>query len=313
MSSEKWKKNYTHHSNPANRNDFLTFFDKCLIRPKKEQAWRILKNQMDGDRQWAREFVAMTQTNNPNMLSGKIVQEYCDDILLNDVSTGEAFRQLVVKLQEFTPLYWHDQEQENAVIDHRLAGKYTLQESGKYKIAKAGEIGDSCEIELVCQNALAGLREATTGINKLEGEQNLLGELKDCTLPYNGRPDYSGRIELKTQWDKIAYSDRPSVNSLPREPRREHLAQVAGYWALTGLMPTLVYANRLSYSVHYPTQEILEETLEFIVKSCKRREKLLRATKTVEELLELCDPEWDHRYQWNGMHPDILRMAKKYG
>ncbi len=307
-----WTKGHKHHSNPKNSNDFKTFFEKCYVRPKKSKAYSIVQQEILGDMEWAKQFIEKTKTRNPNMESGTIVQSYCDQVLLEDLTEKEAFRNAVSKIHSYKPLYWHNNDQENAVMEHRLKVQYTKVNEERYKREEGG--GELCELEMVCANALQGVRLAAQGLNRITGEDNTFRTLPGCKLPYNGKPDYSGRIELKTKWDSSAYTDSPKVNSLPAKPTQPHMAQIAGYYFLTEkkYLPTIVYANRNAYKIFRPEEEELEDMLQQITTDCKRREGLLQKASTVEELLKMTDPDFGHRYLWNDMHPDILELAKKY-
>jgi hypothetical protein len=302
--------NYFHHSNPS-MPDSITFFNKCWVRPQVNKAWKIVKKEIQGDIQEANHIINKYKNENPNMTSGVVVQEYCNDILLNEISPGDAYRNAVAKLQQFEPLEWHDTEKENAIIKHRTEPKYALKTyKGEPTYRKDAE-GDFCELELVCKHALEGLREASEGINQLEGEINLFKALPGNELQYNGRPDYHQRIELKTMWDQMAYSDSPKANSIPKEPRFSHLTQIAGYWHLSGQLPTIVYANRNTYTVFKPSEDELRVALDSLMEACSRRERLLKAASNTQELLRLCDPQWDHMFAWKDINPEVLSEAKK--
>ena len=302
--------NFFHHSNPS-MPDGYTFWNKTYTRTKVILAYKILNGELKGNKEEAQHIINIHKNENPNMTSGVVVQEYCDDILLNEIGPGDAYRNAVVKLQQFEPLEWHDTEKEDAIIKHRTEPKYALKTyKGEPAYRKDAE-GDFCELELVCKHALEGLQEASDGINQLEGEINLFKALPGSELQYNGRPDYHQRIELKTMWDQMAYSDSPKANSLPKEPRFSHLTQIAGYWHLSGQLPTIVYANRNTYTVFKPSEDELRVALDFLMEACSRRERLLKVASNTEELLRLCDPQWDHMFAWKDLHPEVLSEAKK--
>lgn len=302
--------NFFHHSNPS-MPDGYTLWNKCKVRADVNAAWKIVKKEIKGDIQKAQHIIDINKNENPNMTSGVVVQEYCDDILLNGINEKEAYRNAVAKIQGFKPLEWHNVDQEAATIKHRTEPKYALKTyKGEPAYRKDAE-GDFCELELVCKHALEGLREASEGINQLEGEINLFKAIPGSELQYNGRPDYHQRIELKTKWDQMAYSDSPKANSLPKEPIKSHLTQIAGYWHLSGQLPTIVYANRNTYTVFKPSEDELRVALDFLMEACSRRERLLKVASNTEELLRLCDPQWDHMFAWKDLHPEVLSEAKK--
>ena len=229
--------NYFHHSNPS-MPDSITFFNKCWIRPQVNKAWKIVKKEIQGDIQEANHIINKYKNENPNMTSGVVVQEYCDDILLNEISPGDAYRNAVAKLQQFEPLEWHDSEKENAIIKHRTEPKYALKTyKGEPAYRKDAE-GDFCELELVCKHALEGLH-------------------------------------------------------------------------LSGQLPTIVYANRNTYTVFKPSEDELRVALDSLMEACSRRERLLKAASNTQELLRLCDPQWDHMFAWKDINPEVLSEAKK--
>jgi len=301
---------YFHHSNPS-RPDSVTFFDKAIKRPKVNEAWNILLRKIPGDRDEAVETIDKHKYENINMASGTIVQRYCDAVLLEEVTTSEAYRRAVNELHEYTPPPHFDVEREMAVVTHREDVIYAA--DGKKPTKKAAE-PEMCELELVCRNALDGLRDAMQGLNEITGEVDCWGDIPGCELKYNGRPDYCKRIELKTRWDQYAHTDKPAAQSLPaaeKGPLYSHLMQVTGYWHLTGLLPKLVYANRLGYRIFEPTEDELQRAFQALSGACQRRERLLRVAKTPEELLRLCDPQWDHNYAWKGVHQDVIKEARE--
>jgi hypothetical protein len=172
--------------------------------------------------------------------------------------------------------------------------------------------GTHTELELVFNHAIEGLLDAQKQhrLNRLEGEVDLFGDLPKCELPYNGKPDYSQCIELKTQWTSNVH-ETPRSNSLPSSVRAAHMTQIAGYYHLTNKMPTIVYANRGGYKTFSPTEDELQESLQLIFESCQRRERLLKAADNIEDVLRLCDPQWNGLFGWNDMNPEVLLNAKK--
>ena len=146
--------------------------------------------------------------------------------------------------------------------------------------------------------------------------QNIKRTMRDRLLKVkiDGKPLAKvdlGKVELKTQWDGKAYTDKPAANSLPSDIKEPHLYQIAGYWHLSGIIPKIVYANRMGYRVFEPTQEQLEFGLTRIIEACRRRERLMLAADTTEKLLRLTDPQWSHIFGWKDMNPELLHRAKK--
>ena len=299
---------YYHHSNPS-QPDGATFFEKSIKRPAVSAAWNVIRGRADGNANEARETIDKYSFDNINMHSGNIVQHYCNAVLLDDEGGGEAYRTAVNELHDYKPPGHNDIEQEMAVVHHRENPIYGIDGSKP----RNPDAASSCELERVCSHALDGLREAVSinGINDVEGEVDLWGQLDGCELKYTGRPDYSRRIELKTMWDRSAHTDKPAANSLPAAPSYLHLQQVAGYWKLSGLLPTLVVANRLGYRIFRPSEDDLRDTLQNVTEACQRRERLLKVAKTPEELVRLCDPRWDHFFAWKDLHPDVLKQVRE--
>ena len=304
---------YFHHSNPV-ASDGKTFYDKAFIRPRKNKAYAILKGEIKGDKKLAQQTIDEYRNLNPKMLSGVIVQDICDSCLLDDVPYNEALKTGIDKLNEFTPSFWKDQEKEIAERDHRTKLLYAEKEVKGNKVWKRSpDDATHYELDLVAQNAIEGLKAAQKeqGLNRLEAEVDIYGSLPNCELMYNGRPDYSSRIELKTQWDSNVHTDSPRVNSLPKSIKAFHLTQIAGYWHITGNLPTIVYANRIGYVTFSPSHDELKQALQFIVETCQRRERLLKLTNNSEELCRLTDPGWADIIGWKDMCPSVVQQAKK--
>ena len=312
------KHSYYWHSQPS-LPDGLTFFNKGVLRPELAAAYQVLENQSERSEKDIANAQAVLRANghykdslgktitndNPNMISGRAAQHYADQILLNEMTPGDAYSEALNMLHSFQGGYWRDKEQDDAVIAHRTTLRYSV----KGEVAKEPT---ACEFELVCSNAVDGVREATIGDNRIVGEVELFGRLPKCALKYKGYPDYQeGKVELKTQWDGKAYTDKPTANSLPKDIKELHLYQIAGYWHLSGIIPKIVYANRMGYRVFEPTQEQLEFGLTRIIEACRRRERLMLAADTTEKLLRLTDPQWSHIFGWKDMNPELLHRAKK--
>ncbi len=308
--------NYFRHSNPS-MPDGYTFFDKGIIRPDRDNCWSILKGDTPGDKDEAQRRLDLhgyykdsngdaVYSDNPNMCAGRSAENYCTDVLVNDIAPAEAYANAINQLQSYQGASWKDADADKRAIEHKTNPRYT----NEGKAAKAD--AHHSEFELVCGNALDGLREATVGANRVVGQAKLVGKLDDCQLGYLGYADYQdGGVELKTKWDRKADTDKPSANSLPSSIQFSHLTQIAGYWHMSGIWPKIVYANRLGYKVFEPTLDQLHAGLAAITEACKRRERLLRAAETTQDLLKLCDPDWGHNFAWNNVAPEILEEAKK--
>ena len=308
--------NYFHHSKPTLPDGF-TFYEKSVVRTEHEAAKSIVAGKQSGDKDAAQRLLDMhgdyidaagkpQSGDKPVMCAGRAAENYCTDIMVYDVAPAEAYKNAVNYVQGFTGGSWRDHEADKREIDHKFNPKYT----DKGTVAKAD--AHNCELELVCRNALDGLREAMVGANRITGQKKLTGKFDDVQLSYLGYGDYQeGSVELKTKWDRRADTDKPTAASLPTDITFDHLMQVAGYWHITEVMPTIVYANRLGYRVFKPSLEQLQAGVAAVIEGCKRRERLLAAASTTEELLRLCDPQWDHAYLWKGMAPELVHNAQK--
>ena len=165
-----------------------------------------------------------------------------------------------------------------------------------------------------------GVRDAASqlGINRLEGEHEMFAKIPGLVLPYNGRPDFSRSIELKTKWssyDQRAKSGKRTA-SLPTQPTWGHLSQVAGYGHGTGRPQAIVYANQTGYRVFTAencdllTPEGMASVLNHVAAKCRIRERQLQAATNVEELIGLVEPDFGHMWGWD-VHPDVLDEAKR--
>jgi hypothetical protein len=296
--SIKWAadKHYFHHSNPASRPICRTLFEKCVIRPKVSQAWAVVKGDQVGDVQAAKATINLYKDDNANMLAGRVVQD-CANLHLIDGHTIEAvIRQGMSRLDEYQPRTWDDGKDERKLAVNRA------------------EFAD------VLTNAIEGVKEAHAhyGLNRIEGESEIFTNLSGLELPYSGFPDFSRRIELKTKWSSAAANTKSGKRaaSLPTQPDWSHVCQVAGYWAGTGLMQTIVYANAKDYRVFNAdnsdrlTNDGLQAALNHITAKCAIRENILKSADSVEQMLRLIEPDFGHMWAWD-MRPEVLTEAKK--
>ncbi len=295
----KWAadKNYLWHSNPENVPNCKTFFEKCVVRPKTSSAWKVLKKETDGNLEQARAIINKYAYDNANMLGGRTVQTMCDMVLIDRADQEEAIRHGASEFDSYKPCHFKlekDTNQTAVVRDEYVS---------------------------VFKSAIDGIKEAADyfGLNRLEGEKELMFNVPGLQLPYNGRPDFSKRIELKTKWS--SYSDKTKSGkrsaSLPTQPLFSHVAQVAGYWAGTARMPqAIVYANATGSRVFTPdncdwlTQQSMETVAQRLFAKCKIRENLLKKSADVEELLSLIEPDFAHLYAWD-VAPEVLLEAKQ--
>lgn len=302
MQKPDWalKYNYLWHSNPASRPNCRMFFDKCWVRPQVNAAWKVIKDttQSSEKKDAARSIIDRFADDNANMMAGRTVQTFCDEAILTEIDTATALSQAQAAIVAYTPRVW----------DETDAPKH------ERRVDELGAVAD---------HALNGLREALSGINNVHGEEEVWTTLPGCELPYFGKPDYSKRVELKTQWDRRHKSAKSGwvKNSLPRKPTYSHLMQIAGYFAGTNHPQTIVYANNSGYRVFTPENcpELHRDNLQMIVNQaarlCRVRETLLRSAHTnggdIKDLLGLISPAFDHPFAWD-MKPDVKRLALEF-
>ena len=290
------EKHYFHHSNTEGRPICRTLFEKCVVRPKVNHAWAVRKGDKVGDQSAATATIDLYADDNANMLSGRVVQD-CVNLHLIDGHTVEAvIRQGLSRLDEYKPRTWDDGKDERKLAVNRA------------------EFAD------VLINAIEGVKEAHAhyGLNRIDGESEIFTNLSGLELPYSGFPDFSRRIELKTKWSSAAANTKSGKRaaSLPTKPDWSHTCQVAGYWAGTGLMQTIVYANAKDYRVFNAdnsdrlTNEGLQAALNHVTAKCAIRENLLKSADSVEQMLRLIEPDFSHMWAWD-LRPEVLTEAKK--
>ena len=249
-----------------------------------------------GDKDAAKATVNLYKDDNANMLAGRVVQD-CANLHLIDGHTIEAvIRQGMSRLDEYQPRKWDDGKDERKLAVNRA------------------EFAD------VLTNAIEGVKEAHAhyGLNRIEGESEIFTNLSGLELPYSGFPDFSRRIELKTKWSSAAANTKSGKRaaSLPTQPDWSHTSQVAGYWAGTGLMQTIVYANAKDFRIFNAdnsdrlTNEGLQAALNQITAKCAIRENILKSADSVEQMLRLIEPDFAHMWAWD-LRPEVLTEAKK--
>ena len=165
---------YYHHSNPSNPDGF-TFFDKIIVRPELNAAKKNAEKSAE-----AKQLVELhgvyrdsrgkqQSGDKPILIGGRAVENYCTDILVNDVSPADAYRDALNELHSFHGGSWRDADKDKREIEHKVTARYAADGSAP----KKGADGMHTEFELVCSNALDGLREATAGANRITGQHNL--------------------------------------------------------------------------------------------------------------------------------------------
>ena len=324
--------NYLWHSNPRSNDLAKALFDKCIVRPKVQAAWQVIKHfkyryaeavgetqaetvalnrdlfcslgifdgEIDGQR-WsdAWDTINRYEHSTLKMRCGTNVQWAADRVLLPEQEDGTeqlseelAAKQMVERIRAIQPLFWQDKVAHVEEREHRIE-----------------------EAPAVLKHALAGLREATAGINALCGETQLFDRIPGSSLqlPYNTKPDYANRIDLKTSWDTATGTTKTGWKraKLNKSIQSHHLSQIAGFFALNGgIIPKVVYATRHGYTVLEPAEALLRHTLNEISSDLKIRENLLRAADSPHQLLQITPPNWNHFWSWKGMSPLVLAEAR---
>ncbi len=100
------------------------------------------------------------------MCSGRAVEYFCDQILVDGAMQGEAYREALNVLTSLQTGAWIDQDK----VQRQLEGRQLPRYNEQGKPVKKDEIGTN-EFELVCKNAELGLREAMHGANEIVGQK----------------------------------------------------------------------------------------------------------------------------------------------
>lgn len=289
-------KHYLWHSNPESRPLCRTYFDKCITRPKVNLAWKIIKGEVSGDKDLAFRTVNLYDNDNAKMMAGRTAQTLAEEVLLGEGDIEDVISRGSTAFSDYKPRSWDNGKDERQLEICR------------------NEYGE------VLRAVVEGVRDAAAqmGVNRLEGEHEMFANIPGLALPYNGRPDFSKQIELKTKWsnfDQRAKSGKRTA-SLPTQPTWGHLCQVAGYAHGTGRPQCIVYANSNGYRVFTGencdllTPEGMANVLNHVAAKCRIRERQLQAASNVEELIGLVEPDFGHMWGWD-VHPDVLSEAKR--
>ena len=117
----KWAKdkNYLWHSNPDSRPLDVTYFDKCIIRPKVDLAWQILKKETDGDIELAKETIERYDNDNANMFAGRTIQEMADEYFLEECEEEICIEKGAEKFSNYHPRNWDDGKDEKKLEINR--------------------------------------------------------------------------------------------------------------------------------------------------------------------------------------------------
>jgi|TARA_B110000305_G_C19390508_1_gene614581 hypothetical protein len=290
-------KNYLWHSNPESRPICRTYFDKCIIRPKVNYCYQVLKDELKGDKAEASQQIDLYNNDAAKMMAGRTIQTLADDYLINKKADTieDAIGAGAELFNEYKPRTWDDGKDER---QHEL---------------------NRDSFSSVLKNALEGIQEAQVqlGLNTLTGETEIMASVPGLALPFNGRPDYSGCIELKTTWASVANTKSGKRSaSLPTQPSWSHLCQVSGYWFYTKRPQALVYSNETTYRIFTAencerlTEEGLAATFNWVAAKCRIREHQLKSAESVNDLIKNIEPDFGHMWAWD-IHPEVLKEAKQ--
>lgn len=282
---------YYWHSNPRSKTRSKTLFDKCIIRPKLDQAWQIAKSDWgsheDVEDAWAtirRLDGKFNGASNANMMAGRLIQTAVDSVLQGDSDLNEAKDWVY---QEFS--------------DEHVSRTWDNGDDELKHDQYLDELGD------VLEHAYHGLNEALTeDPNRFVGERELFGFIGSNKVPYKTLPDYAYRGDLKTKWSKKSKTTKSgwAQNSLPKTLtgpwEQANVSQVAGFRALNGGLPCwLLYVNKSDYRLfhQYNCDEMKPDYLDEVIRETERQnnvtEKFLQLADTTDELMEMIAPEWN--------------------
>ena len=279
------------HSNPRSKDRAKNLFEKTHIRPIVGAAFDVLRdtNASDADKLRAKDILHRLhdRRSSANMEAGKATQTITDLRLVMD-ERGETLTMADATLAGVEQLHSYKPKDED---DAARKDKYLE------------------ELPLVAEHAIKGLQEAMASDNRILGEMQLLGALPGTALPYDTRPDYANRGDLKTKWSKRNAKSKSGwtaaglPSSLTGMFDMNNVYQVAGFWALNGHRPPfLLYANATDYRLFTPENapelrdDFLQDVLNDIILQCKTTENILRAASTKDELLGLVAPDWQAIY-----------------
>ena len=297
---------YLWHSNPKSKPRSKVFFDKVHARPIIARAWEQIRdpNTPQSAKNLSEKIIqiydpARNGSDNANMAAGRAVQTACDLMLIDEFDPSRAIDEARDAQATYKPRQW------DLEVDRKKHEKYS-----------------DVEIEQVIDAAVNGLREAMAKENKIIGETEYIKKWEGLDIPYNTKPDYNRRGDLKTKWSRMSPNTKTgwSSASLPKNLKgpfeQSALYQVAGFWASNGkLPPFLVYANKNDYVIFDQDncEELQVENLERIVKNSTRilktTERLLKLAKSKKDLFDNIDVDFEE-LAWNEP-PWLLKEAKK--
>tara|TARA_R100000234_G_scaffold110907_1_gene83554 strand:- start:761 stop:1699 length:939 start_codon:yes stop_codon:yes gene_type:complete len=295
---------FTGHSNPRSKDRAKDLFEKSVARPQINKAFDTLndKQSTDKDKLLARHVLHKFYDNrsSSNMEGGKAVQTSTDLRLVPDevgatLDLAEATQAGLEQFQFYQPKDEADADRKAKYLD---------------------------EFPAVVEHAVLGLQEAMAGDNRILGEIQLKDTLPGLAVPYDTRPDYVRRGDLKTKWStpssksKTGWTSARLPSSLTGMFDMNNVFQCAGFHALNGKRPPfLVYASASDYRIFTPENapelrdDYLQDVIQETISHCKVTENILRTASNTDELLSLVSPDW-RAMCWKES-PTYLEEARK--
>ena len=274
---------YLWHSNPKSRPLWLTLFNKCVVRPKVNTAWEVVKSDRatEGQKEDAWKVIKKLDQNynqsaSSVMEAGKSVQYGCDQHFLENCPSKKAIYMATSNFMNYQPRTW---------------------DNGSDSV-KTALVKD--EIEQVTEHAILGLKEAFQLENRVVGEKEYLEPIKGCELKYNTRPDYCHRVDLKTKWSSPAETKSGKKASyIPKNLSgmfdMKNVYQAAGFKMVTNRDPVLVYATAKDYFVFNKDNcdelkpDFLDDVIQDIIRLCRSVEIKINLAPNLMTLLA-CEP-----------------------
>jgi len=319
------KIHYTHHSNPGTRHFSRSVYDKCYVRPKVDNCWKILKDKIKDPqigKEQARKIIDRYKWDSAPMALGRAVQKICDARLLNPDELEKTYNT-------------------SKSVDVEKEARKELENYTPFEYAPNDDLKKQACLDVLddtVDNAVTGILQAMKklGLNQLRGETNIFMEdVNGIDLPYNFRPDYSDQIELKIKAPIVSsYIKKDGTRTLgkgklPSALTPSWLNQVSVYFAYTKRRPSLVVANEDDYRIFDETENeyelsegMLNNAWENIVADLKLHEHVLKNAyntahinncneeETILTVIRSVFPDFND-WSWKGIKPEYIEEAKE--
>ena len=288
---------FTSHSpSGCTRPDDLEFFEKCVARPR-EMRW----------------------PGNAAMAAGRAAETAVNLATVHNEPWQNALRSALAEYDghESPPHIENDRAKHALIRDH----VYTIKQSKDEKDAGVPEVSGTF-FELTCANLLAGTLEATSGANRIDDGRWVSMQMDGVDLDFIGQIDLeaSSVVELKTSWPSLSDTKQGfRMPSLPREPRPDHIMQVALYRAWLHRQEQhvpvrIVYATPAGFRVFDSDScdalgdAAMQRALARMCRIAKAREHLLRRAEDLDDLFRFLSPDFSH-FMWRDKPPEYLELA----